>query len=72
MDCRVFAVDFDADNWTCSNCKTVQTLVWDEELEQEVGFPAALVVNDDGSEFAICDDCVEGREPHELMDGLIH
>jgi hypothetical protein len=60
-------MDLNDDSWTCSVCRTDQSVSWDDELEQDVGLPAFVGVSDSGAKVAICDACTPGADPHQLM-----
>ncbi|MFG1768992.1 hypothetical protein ACGFIX_05440 [Nocardia salmonicida] len=53
--------------WPCDACNFETTIEWDEELEQDVGLPA-FTAPVDGRVINICDECADGRGPHELTE----
>lgn len=64
------SMDFDGGTWTCTSCHVMQTLEWDDDLEQEVGLPASSGQTEDGDEYAVCDGCAAGRDPEDLREAF--
>ncbi|CAM4521266.1 hypothetical protein NONI108955_41875 [Nocardia ninae] len=46
----------DGEQWRCAECGHVDTIEWDDELEQTVGLPD-VVAGDNGEVTLLCSEC---------------
>ena len=66
--CLAHRVNFgDGEQWTCTECGRVETVAWDDDVEETIGLPSQVGEDEDGNERLVSDRCTAGTTPHDWV-----